>query len=183
MAKLNYERPSLKYIDNLQREIKKASAKLSSSSIQSSSKTNNRCVSLDLPNIDLTLEEYEKIYRVLRLLGKQVRLESKFITSELFSIKNKLNRRQKAEIKENFQTESSKLRISMIQIAIQLVASERIQTISGREKGVLEWFNLWGKALSQNGLADTWSYMHDDIFSVAIEIYKEEIKRKTAGNA
>ncbi len=63
----------------------------------------------------------------------------------------------------------------MIAVALQLVASDRLESIAGRNKGVIDWFNLLGESMCKNQMADLWYFIHDDIFNVAIEIYKDKL--------
>ena len=174
MTKLNHERPNLKYKDNIVREINKASRNSEIDIVRSTSRL-RREISFKLPNIELTNEELCKVNKFMRLLNKHQKMQAKLLIPYLHLMLQKKRIKEKNVLKNKINQELSKLRISLISIALQLVASDRLESIAGRKQGVLDWFNSLGESLCKNNTADLWYFIHDDIFNVAIEIYKDKL--------
>lgn len=174
MAKLNHERPRWKYKDNIIREINKVSRNIGVNIAYTASKPRQE-VSFKLPDIELTNEELYKINKFMRLLNKHIESQANLLVPYLSLMLQKKRRKEKNELKIRVDRELSKLRTSMIAVALQLVASDRLESIAGRNKGVIDWFNLLGESMCKNQMADLWYFIHDDIFNVAIEIYKDKL--------
>jgi hypothetical protein len=167
MSKINHERPYLKYIDNIRREIKKSSSFSSKEPEIDPSTARDTSIGQRLWNkmlqINLTEPELEKISELLRLLNEHSQTQCKWL--ELL-MKPKEGKQKKA-----LEKEMEQLKLSMISIAIQIIALEAIARNDGREKGIFDWLNLLGKHMTKNGAEDGWYFLSETVFKVANEAF------------
>lgn len=163
MSKINHDRPYLKYINNIQREIKRSSAFSSKKPEIGSSVTKGITIGKRLWNkisrINLTKSELEKISKLLYFLNEYYFMQYKFIEL-LMDINQGIQ-------KKALMNEMEQLKQSMVSIAVQIIVLELIARNNGREKGIFDWLNLLGEHMSQNGFEDGWYFLSKTVFKEA----------------
>lgn len=182
MSAINHQRPYLKYIDNVRRELysmavfSKSKNELSNGQKRSSEKQprlKGQQLFKEMEQINLSQNESEKILDIIQKINQHIQYECDWL--EAFMQKNKRSQKIKKEQKILLE--------SIVNITMQLIASEIVAQNEGREKGVFDWFNLLGKYLHKNGLADLWEFLTDCVFTKAFESLDHILNKPLEGQS
>ncbi|HCG6869755.1 TPA: hypothetical protein NJ279_004662 [Vibrio parahaemolyticus] len=157
MTKINHSRPYLRYVDNIRRELNKASTQYRQAPNRSKSSLS---VWDRMARIEITDVEEKSLFEILELSTLYMELSGEIIS--LIMVKGSAKKRKKlsAEREELYQKlqESSDV----------LVASEIMNQLKGRSTGVFHWWRLLQSILDKEGITEL-SGIADDIFSKSFE--------------
>lgn len=174
MSNINHNRPYLKYIDNLKREMGKAesSPRKIPSFPRKYKVTKNPSYIKKLDSISLLEIELDRIDEIMDLLTEDASLFIELLsTMRLGGKKNKRKRNTRRKKIEQIQSEIQR---KMVSLSIELMASDLEQSSKGRKEGVFDWFNALGELMWNNGAEMGWETL-DSIFTEASETVEKAV--------
>ncbi|MDW3057880.1 MULTISPECIES: hypothetical protein [Vibrio] len=169
MAKINHSRPYLRYVDNIRRELSKASAQYR----QSPNKSKASLSAWDkMSRIELTDVEEKSLFDIIELSTSYIDLSCEIIS--LIMVKGSSKKRKKLNAKRE------EVHQRLQEASDVLVASEMLNQMNGRSSGVFDWWKLLQSILDKEGVTEL-QEIADDVFAMSFKKIERVIEEAGKG--